>query len=455
MTITPVRPSGDEISHFVAIKVDTTTRKRQEAEIERLATRDPLTGLPNRDAFLVALGDAVGRAKRGFPGALLLLDLDRFALVNDSLGHPSGDHLLVVLAEVLAFGLRPGDYLARLGGDDFGVLLAEPTLGGAEVAAERLRQLVSQRRFQVEGAAFDLAFSGGLCPVDGSLTPQSALALADAALREAKEQGRNRLVARRSAEDIASRITESSLWATRVKDALKTDQLFLEYQPVVSLQDETARHHEALVRMRREDGSVVPPGVFLPVAARFGLMPEVDRWVIQKAVAELGARPGLRLFVNVSGAGLSDPDLLSWLTAFLTASRLEPGRLAFEITETTAVSDLPAVQRWIRSLKELGCSVALDDFGVGFSSFTYLRSLAVDTIKLDGTFVKDLDGDATSRAVVRSMVTVAKALGKEVIAEMVERPEVAAILKELEVGYGQGWLWGRPNVVPQEARRAG
>ena len=457
LTIAPVKGPAGAITHFVGIQQDVSVRRRQEEEIRNLEIRDPLTGLPNRKMLMERLEAAVRWAQRGRPGSFLILDLDNFKLVNDSVGHAAGDHLLIVLSKLLQEILRPTDMLAHLGGDEFGVVLEETPLEEAQALAERLRVAVVEFRFRLGEREFETSISGGLCPIDGTLTPQAVLSLADSALYSAKETGRNRVALYRSEEERGNASSEASRWVIRLKDAVRTDRLLLHYQPVVSISTGQAMHYEVLVRMTGDTGELVLPGVFLPVAERFGLMPLVDCWVVEHAMEKLATSPDCHLFVNISGASLGDEGLLSWIERSVLDREVAPGRLTFEITETATIADLARVTRWIRRLKELGCQFALDDFGTGFSSFSYLRALPVDFVKIDGSFIRTIDSDRTNRALVQAMTMVAHILGKEVVAESVERPEVASILAEIGVEYGQGWLWGRssaellpPALIPRD-----
>ncbi len=388
-------------------------------------------------------------AGAGTAGTLVMLDLDRFALLNDALGHPAGDRLLIEVAERLSLDLPRGGTLYRFGGDEFVVLLPETGLEEAGAIAEQMRHTVDGIRFASEGVVFDVSASLGLAPVEPARSAAATLSLADAALRMAKESGRNRCVA--CGDDTAGRraIDDLGRWAARVKDAIREGRLRLFAQRIVSLGTGESHHEEVLLRMIGEDGGLVAPGAFLPAAERFGLMPALDRWVVSKAIDLLRARPERRLFVNLSGTSLGDQALLSEIEALVGASGLPAGALTFEITETAAIADIAGLQRWARRLKEAGCGFALDDFGTGFSSFAYLQSLPVDLVKIDGSFVRDLDTNPTNRALAGAMITVAHALGKTVVAEMVERAPIAEILKELGAEYGQGWYWGRPE--PTEA----
>ena len=445
MSITPVRNEGGAIAHYVAIKEDATARRKQEELIRSLATRDPLTGLPNQAMLREDIERLVGTTGSASSGTLVMLDVDRFALLNDALGHPAGDRLLIEIAERVSLVLPPGATLYRFGGDEFVALLPETSMEEAEKVAENLRKTVDGIRFASEGVVFDVSASLGLAPVAPARGPSGTLSLVDAALRMAKEAGRNRWVS--CVDDSLGRrvIDDLGRWAARVKDAIREGRLRLYAQKIVSLETGTADHEEILVRLLDEDGALVAPGAFLPAAERFGLMPAVDRWVVSRAVRLLTESPGRRLFVNLSGTSLGDQALLSEVEALVAASGLPAGALTIEITETAAIADIAGLQRWARRLKETGCGFALDDFGTGFSSFAYLQSLPVDLVKIDGSFVRDLDTNPTNRALVGAMVAVAHALGRTVVAEMVERGSVAAVLRELGAEYGQGWFWGRPE----------
>lgn len=447
MTITPVRAAGGAISHFVAIKQDVTAAKRQEEVIRDLATRDLLTGLPNQAVLRTDLEECVSGARGDGAGALVMIDVDRFSLLNSTAGHPAGDRLLSELAERLGVSAPPGSRLYRFASDEFAVLLRDADLARAEAAGEALRASVDGMRFRTDDFVFDVTASLGIVPIVPSRSSAATLALADAALHEAKQTGRNRCVA--WAEDPGGRrqLDELGRWAARVRDALRQDRLRLLAQRIVSLATGETQHEEVLVRLVDETGGLVAPGAFLAAAESFGLMPALDRWVVTRAIRVLSASPGRRLFVNLSGTSLGDRALLAEFEALVAGSGLPPGALTFEITETAAIADVAGLQRWARRLKELGCRFALDDFGTGYSSFAYLQALPVDLVKIDGSFVRDLDENPTNRALFQAMASAAHALGRTVVAEMVERAPVAEILRDLGVEYGQGWLWGRPEPV--------
>lgn len=443
-TITPVTGTDGAIHHFVAVKQDVTQRKRTEERILYLALHDPLTDLGNRRSVEEGLERVVARARRGVPGSLLFLDLDHFKVVNDTLGHAAGDTVLVELARLLGTICRPGDEIARLGGDEFVLVLEGIPADAGRMMAERLRRAVHEHRFEVGGSRFDLSVSVGVAPIDGRLNPSALLALADSALYAAKERGRNRVVLVDGSVS-PTPLSEASVWASRVKDALRDRRFLLAYQPIFHLETGRIAHYEALLRLRDEGGGLVGPGAFLPAAEQFGLLPQVDIWVVDEVLSILKRRDDVEVFVNLSGASLGEEGHLLALEERIRESGLGRRRLAFEVTETTAVRDIIAAREWMRRLRELGCRFALDDFGIGFSSFSYLQSLPADFVKIDGSFIRDLDTNLANQALVKAIDTVAHTLGKETIAEQVENLGSVAVLRELGVEYGQGFVLGEPK----------
>jgi diguanylate cyclase (GGDEF)-like protein/PAS domain S-box-containing protein len=443
-TITPVNGADGSIRHFVAVKQDVTQRRRTEERIRYLALHDPLTDLGNRRSVEESLERVVARARRGTPGSLLLLDLDHFKVVNDTLGHAAGDTVLVELAHLLGTLRRPGDEIARLGGDEFVLVLEGIPAEAGRMVAERLRRAVHEHRFEVGGRRFDLGVSVGVVPIDGRLNAAALLALADSALYSAKERGRNRVVLV-DGSVVPTPLSEASIWASRVKDALRDRRFLLAYQPILRLETGLTAHYEALLRLRDEGGGLVGPGAFLPAAEQFGLLPQLDAWVVDEVLALLQGRNDIEVFVNLSGASLGEEVHLLAIEERIRESGIGRGRLAFEVTETTAVRDMIAAREWMRRLRDLGCRFALDDFGIGFSSFSYLQSLPADYVKIDGSFIRDLDTNLANQALVKAIDTVAHTLGKETIAEQVENLGSVAVLRELGVEFGQGFALGEPN----------
>lgn len=427
---------------------DVSTIKRAEAQLKYLATHDYLTGIPNRYSFEEFLKKAVAKAKRGKASALLFIDIDNFKLVNDTKGHTVGDDLLISIANTLKENLRESDSLARLGGDEFVVLLEEATVDEAMLIAEKLRQITERNEFYIlKYGYFNLSLSIGVVMIDGTLNFQRLLSLADTALYTAKEKGRNRIILLDSSEEINTNFIEINELIGQIKNVVEEDRFLLYFQPVVRVDDGTIVHHEALVRLKGKDDELVLPQAFIPVAERFGLMPHIDRWVVEASLDTMRKHPGLNLFINISGISLSEEHLLEYIEGMIIQSGIEPSRIGFEVTETMAVKDMLSAQQWIERLKKLGCKFALDDFGVGFSSFSYLRILPVDYLKIDGTFIRNIDKDSSNRALVNAMSDIARSLGKKTIAEYVENENILEILQELKIDYAQGYSFGVPTPI--------
>ncbi|MFZ5597360.1 MAG: bifunctional diguanylate cyclase/phosphodiesterase [Bacillota bacterium] len=443
--VTPVLNEWGEITHFVIIKQDVTDRRQQEQQLSYMATHDPLTSLPNRRVLEESLVRALARAERGVPSTLLFMDLDNFKLVNDTLGHGAGDQVLFTFTRVIQGLLRSEDLLTRFGGDEFAVLLEGTGVEEAQLIAERMRREVEEYSFLLDNESFHLTLSIGLVVIGGGLDPGVLLSRADAAMYLAKEQGRNRVVVYHPEDDVMARLTETSHWMTKIKNALAEGRFVLHYQPLYRLSDSEIAHYEVLVRMLDEGGNLVYPGVFIPVAERYGLMSQVDRWVFIRVMDLLRERRNIRLFVNLSGSSLADEALLSFIETQLRESGVDPSRLGFEITETAVVQDLAATERWVRRLKALGCRFALDDFGAGFNSFIYLHNLPVDQIKIDGYYIKTLENDPTRIALVQAMHSLALSLGMETVAEFVENEAILDIVKQTGITYGQGYYLKRPG----------
>ncbi|MCL5962557.1 MAG: EAL domain-containing protein [Chloroflexi bacterium] len=442
------RPFNDldgNFSGYIGSYYDITERKQHEQQLSYLATHDPLTGLPNRRSLEEALKRVVARARRGTASALLFLDVDNFKFVNDTLGHAAGDRTLVLLTRLLQGGLRTEDLVVRLGGDEFAVLLEGTGIEDAELVAERMRQAVEKFSFNLDGISFNLSLSIGLVAIDGQQTSVVDLSRADTAMYKAKEMGRNRVVLYRPGEEGLPQLSEANRLMVRLKDALKEGLFVLHYQPIVRLRDGQIEYYEALVRLREKNGDMLTAGEFISAAERFGLMPQLTRWVLREAIQTLHKHPEIRLSMNLSGLDLTDDALPEFTEARLRESNVEPGRLSFEITETAVTKDLLQAERWIQRLKLLGCPFALDDFGTGFVSFIYLRDLPIDQLKIAGSFIRTLETDPAQRAIVQAVQTLARTQGKEIVAEFVENQAVAEILRGIGVTYGQGYYLGKPH----------
>jgi diguanylate cyclase (GGDEF)-like protein/PAS domain S-box-containing protein len=428
---------------MVGIVHDITERKQAENKLMHLAHHDPLTGLYNRQYLLESLQEVLVKNRQH--GALLFVDLDHFKIVNDTLGHATGDRLLTTLSDKLKYVVREEDIFARIGGDEFALLIEEATPEEAHGVAERLVEMIKAFRYSEEGVTFTIGSSVGMAYIETHMEAEELLSRADRACYLSKARGGNRIEVYQPGHDELQLVAEEASWTTRIKDALREEGFSLWFQPVIQVATHQVNHYEVLLRMQGKKGEVILPGAFIPSAERFGFMSQVDHWVIQTAVQCLAVHPELHLAVNLSGKSLSDAALKDFISLNLRKQSVDPNRLSFEITETVAVVNFDHARVFIKDLKDLGCKFALDDFGVGFSSFTYLRELPVDHIKIDGSFVRNLDQDPINQVLVRSIHEMARALDKKTIAEFVENEAILHILQDIGVDYAQGYHLGRPT----------
>ena len=447
--VTRVRDADGRPLHLLDQIQDITERRRFEHELRRLADHDPLTGLLNRRRFEQELERHVAEVERYGPrGALLVLDLDHFKYVNDALGHHAGDELILCVAALLQDRLRSSDTLARLGGDEFAVLLPHADTGEAEHVAQTLVQAVrEQATVTAAGRRRRVTTSVGIAPFGrGDVSGEEMLIEADLAMYEAKEAGRYRYALVSPGADRPARIRARGRWLDRIRSALDDDGLLLYAQPIRDLHTGRIPQHELLLRMRGDDGDVIGPAAFLPIAERFGLAPEIDRWVVGQAIELLAGDPGgsISLEVNLSGPSLNDTGLLRLIESEVQRRDVDPRRLTFEITETAAVANIPLARRFAERLMQLGCRFALDDFGSGFGSFYYLKHLPFDFLKIDGEFVTGSLTSRTDQLVIEAVVRIARGLGKQTIAEFVSSPELETFMREQGVDYAQGFEVGKP-----------
>ena len=449
---TLVRDADGAPLHFLSQMQDITERRRHEAELRHMADHDPLTGLLNRRSFERELERHVAYVERYGPkGAAIVLDLDHFKTINDTLGHSAGDELIVRVAQVLRSRLRESDVLARLGGDEFAILLPEAAPEEADgVAAAVLDAVRTLAVPTATGRTRTVTASLGIARFDARhrLTGEEVLVNADLAMYDAKEAGRDQLAAYAASEHQETRLEARMSWADMIRDALAEDRFVLHAQPIVDLATGEVTQYELLLRMRGLDGELISPAAFLPVAERFDLMAAIDRWVVTRAIRMVGAerRRGreLTVEVNISGRSAGDPELLALIERELSAAGVDPSQIIFEITETIAVSNIPRAQHFAARLADLGCRFALDDFGAGFGSFYYLKHLPFDYLKIDGEFVRHSAVDATDQLVIQAVVDIARGLGKRTIAEHVGDRETAELLHRMGVDHAQGFHLGEP-----------
>lgn len=397
---------------------------------------DSGSGLYDRDSFVEAVEERIlDPCHREQPGALLLLDIDSFHIVNDSLGHEAGDRLLETVASALRQESRAEDLPARICADEFGLLLPRATPATAIATAERLIALVRERGKPSVGASVGIATFGG---TGEEVTAEGLMIAADIALCEAKEAGGGRAV------EAASGPNLKLTWADRIRDAIDQQRFVVFAQPIFNLRKECVAREELLVRMLDENDDIIPPSSFLPTAERLGLITEIDRLVLAKAI-ELAGR-SQPIAVNVSGASLSDPRLIADVRAAIDDG-LNPAWLDFEITETAAISNMDHARAFAQAVTGMGCGLGLDDFGTGFSSFSYLKELPVQHLKIDIEFIRELPRSPTDQRLVGALVQFAKAFGQETVAEGIEDAETLAMVRAFEIDYAQGFHVGEPALV--------
>jgi diguanylate cyclase (GGDEF)-like protein/PAS domain S-box-containing protein len=445
---TLVRDAAGVPQHVLLQVQDVTERRRYESELRYLADHDPLTGLLNRRAFARELEDHLEHVQRYGPtGAAMVLDLDHFKNINDTLGHGTGDELIVALAGALREQLGERVAIARLGGDELAVLI--PDGDGLATAEHLLSTVRAQRVASPSGRFRSVSASIGLAGFDEpGLTAEDVLANADLAMYEAKESGRDRVVTYRPTHESPSRLDGRVSWPDIIRDGLDEDRFVLQAQPIMNLATGDTGQFELLLRLRDPFGELISPAAFLPAAERYDLIGAIDRWVVSRSIAMLADenRRGRRLTfeVNISGRSAGDPDLLALIEGELRTHEVDPAQVIFEITETTAVANIPRAQEFAHRLAALGCRFALDDFGAAFASFYYLKHLPFDYLKIDGEFVRGCVADRTDQLVIQAVVDIARGLGKRTVAEMVGDEETLNLVRELGVDFVQGFHIGRP-----------
>jgi len=452
--ISLVRDGEGRPLQFITQLEDVSARKRYESQLTHMAHHDPLTGSFNRIRLEEALDAHVARVQRfGSVGAVLMIDLDHFKKINDRIGHNAGDQLIIGVARILQSRVRDTDLLARLGGEEFAVLMTEGDEEAAQILAADLSDLIRRRSVVLDGG-----MPGGVTASIGiavftkreGLRADDILAEADEAMYTAKKEGRNR---------IAAYVTEAGARRQRaarltlhhqIDVALRGDRFELHLQPIMDVRTRAIGSYEALLRMIDEDGTMIPPATFLYVAERFDQIHAIDRWVIEHAIALLPRMDAAQsLEINLSGRSLGNPELSAHISDVITKSGVDPDRLIFEITETAAIENIHRAREFANELTALGCHFALDDFGAGFGSFYYLKYLPFDYLKIDGEFIKNCTDNRTDQLVVQACVQLARGLRKQTIAEFVENAEILRLVDVLGVDQAQGYEIARPLPADQ------
>ncbi len=470
-TVYPMRIDGERAGSVVAFR-DISARRMLEEELRWAAEHDALTKLHNRAWFESQLEQEVARLKRTDQTSLLLfVDVDRFKYINDTAGHSAGDQLLIEVSQRLKSRLRASDHLARMGGDEYAVILRNVSVDDVASLADGFRKALTTAPFQYGGKSYRITISIGVARLDAiTASTTEAMAHADIACHIAKNGGRNQThlytpeTGRKAAMDV------DLGWSARLEEALRGDKFVLAFQPIAPLygvereapgpadhdlwqrqlerNPEAPAFYEVLLRLKDSHGELISPNAFLPTAERFGLMADIDRWVIDRAFRTMREQRGGRTTVfalNLSAQSLEHEKTGTFITDKLVQYNIDPSLLVFEITESRAITEIQNVQRLLHELRTLGCRIAVDDFGTGFSTFAYLKQLEADFLKIDGSLIQGLPDDPLDRAVLAALTSIAEAAGKKTVAECVENPRALMALLECGVDYAQGHAVGLPR----------
>ncbi|SEO04863.1 PAS domain S-box-containing protein/diguanylate cyclase (GGDEF) domain-containing protein [Duganella sp. CF517] len=465
-TAAPIRLANGDMLGAVVVFRDVTHQRALSSQLSWHATHDVLTGLCNRREFEAHVAHALHASKQDdHTHALLYIDLDRFKLVNDTAGHAAGDALLQILANLLQGKMRESDVLARLGGDELGALLGYCQLDQARLIAEEIRQLIKGFRFVWDEHSFEIGASIGMVEISAdSKSVSDLLVAADEACYLAKDQGRNRIHVYSESDAVLARRHSEMMWVPRLNDAIQHDRFALYAMPIAGLQGNRLVHEEILLRLKDAAGDVIRPDRFIPAAERYHMMPLLDRWVIRAVCRHIAARergparePGAAgppaggarpmFSVNLSGPSMNDDKLHQFIIDQFVDHSVDPAQLCFEITETAAIRNLPKAQDLMARLKLLGCRFSLDDFGSGLSSFGYLRSLPVDFLKIDGSFIRGIAANPVHRAMVEAIHKVGRVIGIQTIAEFVEDAATLDVVNNIGIDYAQGYAVGRERAL--------
>jgi len=446
-----------EISEIVeALESTVLALDERDAKLLRLANHDQMTGLYNRRRFVEELEKELSQKSRVRPrGALFFVDLDQFKYVNDTCGHPAGDRLIQKVADCLVRSVGDHVMVARFGGDEFAILARDISKRKARDLAEKILEDMRQLTHIENKTVIHVHCSIGVTMIPtGDVKQDDVIAQADIACRESKASGRNRATFYRVSKRETEQMVEDVGWMRKLREAIDQNLFLLRFQPIVDIATGETSHHEVLVRLKMDDDKIVSPDMFLPAAIRFGLMAEIDAWMIDHAIEAYSHHcqndDTLRFAINLSANAFETENLSSYVQSRLDEYGVAPSKIMFEITENLAVRHLSHVEKQITSLREMGCEVALDDFGKGYSSLGYLQQLSVDYIKIDGAFIRNLAKNTVDQKMVRLIAEIGREAGMKTIAEYVQNGPVFSLLAELGVDYAQGFYVGKPAAVPRK-----
>ena len=446
-----------EISEIVeALESTVSALGERNARLLKLANHDVLTGLFNRRRLVDELKKEIDNVTvNDFSSTLLFIDLDQFKYVNDACGHPAGDRLIRKVADQLKRSVDDRGIVARFGGDEFAVLVNDMDKDKASRLAERILDDMRQLAHIENDNVFHIHCSIGIAMIiSDKLDHDEIFAQADIACREAKASGRNRFEFYSMSEREAQRLVADVGWVSKLRDAIDNDLFILRYQPIMQIATGKITHHEVLLRMQGEDGKTISPDAFLPAAVRFGLMAEIDSWLVDHAIEALAEhrkeRPDLKFSINLSANAFDTQDLTEYMRATLDKHGVPANAVLIEITESLAVRHLSHVERQVTALREMGCELALDDFGTGYSSFSYLQRLPMDYIKIDGCFIRNLVDNRVDQKMVRLIGEIGREAGMKTIAEYVQDGPALWLLGELGIDFAQGYYVGRPAETPSK-----
>ncbi len=453
LSASPVRNEAKEVVGAALLLHDVTELRGLARQMSYQATHDALTGLVNRREFERRLEEAIDSGQRGDgQHVLCYLDLDRFKLVNDTSGHLAGDSMLREVAKLLRDAVRDSDTVARLGGDEFGMLLIGCPLEKARQIADDVCRSVGDYRFVWKDRIFNIGVSIGLVEISReSGTLEELLAAADSACYVAKKQGSGRVAVYSARDEALARHSGEIQWLQRLQGALKENRFQLYHQVIVPTHGaDGGPATEVLIRLRDENGQELAPAEFMRAAERYRLMGLVDRWVVQTTLAALGrgalpVQPDRSVAINISGQTLGDGQFLEFVVECLDSTGVAPAQICFEITESAVVANLEHARRFVGVLHGMGCKFALDDFGSGVGSFSNLKNLPLDYLKIDGSFIRNLARDTVNQAMVTAMIKLARTLNFKVIAEQVEDTAAVEAARRMGVDYLQGYAIGRPQ----------